>query len=225
MTNLTRATTLICDPHIQITPQLARDFGGIIELARVPNEYNAGVGNIDKSYLSYMVYNYAVQQALDLVGIFRPYIFFGLATGNAILTSDPINTADGTVPKSTVQIARTLVRLISSHRRRKLMMMTRRQDAYIGSASKAWMVMDLAPYNTTVSGQTIEQSLVIASALPQVIVVAALYLFLGLIALFVSLRTPGAPFTLAGILMMHSQLAGLHLLNDKGYQDDKKSED
>jgi hypothetical protein len=112
MTNLTRATTLVCDPHIQITPQLARDFGGVVELASVPNQYNAGVGNVDKLFLSYMVYNYAVQQALDLVGIFRPYIFFGLATGNAVLTSDPNNSVAGTVPKSPLQIAQTLVGFI-----------------------------------------------------------------------------------------------------------------
>src|ERR1700691_3456144 len=77
VTNLTRATTLVCDPHIQIMPQLARGFGGIVNLATPPAEYNAGVGNVDKGYISYMVYNYAVQQALDVIGVFRPYLIFG----------------------------------------------------------------------------------------------------------------------------------------------------
>ncbi|KIM88450.1 hypothetical protein PILCRDRAFT_814352 [Piloderma croceum F 1598] len=102
-------------------------------------------------------------------------------------------------------------------------MITRHQDAYIGSASKAWMVMDLAPANTTVNGQSIQQSLIIAAALPQLVVVGVLYLILSLIALLVSRRTPGAPFTLAGILMMHSELT-LHLLRDESCQDDKSEE-
>ena len=65
---------------------------------------------MDEAFVLYMVYNYVVQQALDLVGIFRPYIFFGQATGNAVLTADPSNPAGGTVPKSTAEIGDTLVR-------------------------------------------------------------------------------------------------------------------
>jgi hypothetical protein len=73
------------------------------------------------------------------------------------------------------------------------------------------MVMDLAPNKTTVSGQVIQQSLIITAALPQVLVVGALYLLLGLAALLVSFRKPGVPFTVAGVLMMRSKLAALHL--------------
>jgi hypothetical protein len=68
---------------------------------------------------------------------------------------------------------------------------------------------------TTVSGQIIRQSLIITAGLPQVLVTGALYLLLGLAALLVSCRTPGAPFTLAGILMMHSKLAVAYLLPNK----------
>ena len=64
---------------------------------------------MDEVFVLYMVYNYVVQQALDLVGVFRPYIFFGQATGNAVLTADPSNLAGGTVPKSTAEIGDTLV--------------------------------------------------------------------------------------------------------------------
>jgi hypothetical protein len=103
-------------------------------------------------------------------------------------------------------------------------MIARHQDAYIGSASKAWMVLDLAPANTTVNGQIIQQSLIIAAALPQLVVVGVLYLILGLIALLISRRTPGAPFTLAGILMMHSELTALHILRDESCQNDKSEE-
>jgi hypothetical protein len=90
-------------------PQLARNFGGVVDLASVPAEYSAGVGNMDTTYMSYMVYNYAVQQALDIIGTFRRYTLFGEATGNAILTSDPSNPVNGTIPKSTMEIAHTLV--------------------------------------------------------------------------------------------------------------------
>jgi membrane protein implicated in regulation of membrane protease activity len=79
----------------------------------------------------------------------------------------------------------------------------------------------LAPNSTTVSGQVIQQSLIITAALPQVLVAGALYLLLGLAALIISFRTPGAPFTVAGVLMMHSKLAALHL-SDK---DDEKDDD
>ena len=112
MTNLTVASTLVCDPHIQFMPKLARGLGGFVDLSSVPVEYIAGVGNMNQSFVAWMVYNYAVQQARDIVGIFRPYIFFGQATGNAILRSDPNNPASGTVPRSTTDIGNALVRLI-----------------------------------------------------------------------------------------------------------------
>jgi len=48
-----------------------------------------------------------------------------------------------------------------------------------------------------------------------VLLAAALYLLLGLAAFIVSSRTPGAPFTLAGLLMMHSKLASLYLVTEK----------
>ena len=122
-TNLTQVATLVCDPHIQIIPQFARAFGGIVDLASAPAGYSAGVGNMDRGYVSFMVYNYAAQQALDILGIFRPYIVFGEATGNAVLTSDPNNSAGGTVPKPTLEIAQTLVSQCSGNQlvnRRKL---------------------------------------------------------------------------------------------------------
>jgi hypothetical protein len=109
VTNLTRAATLVCDPHIQIVPQLVRDLGGIVDLSSVSAEYSAGIGNMDKEYMSYMIYNYAVQQALDVTGIFRPYIILGQLPGNAVLTSDPSNPVAGTVPRSTMEIGLTLV--------------------------------------------------------------------------------------------------------------------
>jgi hypothetical protein len=102
-------STLVCDPHIQIIPQLARAFGGFVKLGNAPAEYSAGVGNMDKDYVSWMVYNYAVQQSHDFVGRFRPYLFFGVATGAATLDSDPNNLVGGTVPKSTTEISHILV--------------------------------------------------------------------------------------------------------------------
>jgi hypothetical protein len=90
-------------------PKLARGFGGFVDLSSAPVEYSAGVGNMDQLCVAWMVYNYAVQQARDIVGIFRPYIFFGQATGNAILTSDPNNPSGGIIPRSTADIGNTLV--------------------------------------------------------------------------------------------------------------------
>ena len=90
-------------------PKLARAFGGFVQLADAPVEYSLGVGNMDKDYVSWMVYNYAVQQSRDFVGRFRPYLFFGVTTGNATLDSDPNNLVNGTVPKPTTEIAHLLV--------------------------------------------------------------------------------------------------------------------
>ena len=73
--------------------------------------------------------------------------------------------------------------------------------------------MDLAPNKMTVNGQIIQESLIITAALPQVLVVGALYLLLGLAALLVSFRKQGVPFTVAGVLMMRSKLAALHLFS------------
>ena len=83
------------------------------------------------------------------------------------------------------------------------------------------MAMDLAPNTTTVNGQIIQQSLIVTAALPQVLAAGVLYLLLSLAGLLVSLRTPEAPFTLAGILMMHSRLATLQLLPSQDKQEEK----
>jgi hypothetical protein len=111
VTNITRATTLVCDPHVQFMPKLARAFGGFVELANVPDAYSAGVENMDPKFMLYMTYNYAAQQAISMLGTFRPYLIFGAATGNATLVSDPDNPGAGTVPKSSVEIANTLVNI------------------------------------------------------------------------------------------------------------------
>jgi hypothetical protein len=94
------------------------------------------------------------------------------------------------------------------------------QDAYIGSASKSWITTGLSANHTNVNGQTIQQSLIIIAALPQVLIAGGLYLLLALAALVITSRTPGAPFTLAGILMMHSKLAVLCAVpsKDQGFE-------
>ncbi|KZP06429.1 hypothetical protein FIBSPDRAFT_876554 [Athelia psychrophila] len=57
--------------------------------------------------------------------------------------------------------------------------------------------------------QLINQSLVVTAGLPQLIITAVLYLMLALAAVVVSRRTPAVPFTLAGILMLRSELANV----------------
>lgn len=57
--------------------------------------------------------------------------------------------------------------------------------------------------------QIIKQSLVVTAGLPQLIITAVLYLILGLAAVVISRRTPAVPFTLAGILMLRSELANV----------------
>ena len=94
------------------------------------------------------------------------------------------------------------------------------QNAYIESSSKAWMALDLVANRTAVNGQMIQQSLTITATLPLVLVTAVLYL-LGLAALLVCFRTPGAPFTLAGVLMMRSKLTMLHVFPG---EDDEKGD-
>ena len=67
----------------------------------------------------------------------------------------------------------------------------------------------------------IQQSLTITAALPLALVTAVLYLLLGLTALLVCFRTPGVPFTLTGMLMMHSKLTSLQILPRNDQQDEK----
>ena len=73
----------------------------------------------------------------------------------------------------------------------------------------------------TVNGQIIQQSLIVTAALPQVLVAGALYLLLGLASLLISLSSPEAPFTLAGILMMYSRLDNLHIWPYRDEEDDR----
>ena len=82
------------------------------------------------------------------------------------------------------------------------------------------MTQDLVANRTTVDGQTIQQSLTITAALPLALVTAVLYVLLGLTALLVSFRTLEAPFTLAGVLMMHSKLNSLQILPRNDQQDE-----
>lgn len=115
ITNITRATVLVCNPQIQFMPKTAQAFGRFIELSSVEAAYRAGIGNMDPNFMSYMVYNYAAQQALSTIGTFRSYLVFSEATGNAIFAPDPVNPDGGTVPKSTIDIANTLVNFIFCH--------------------------------------------------------------------------------------------------------------
>jgi len=78
----------------------------------------------------------------------------------------------------------------------------------------------LSANHTSVNGQIIRQSLIITAALPQLLVAGGLYLLLALAALFISFRPPGIPFTLAGMLMMHSKLAALHTVSNNDQMDD-----
>jgi uncharacterized membrane protein len=83
------------------------------------------------------------------------------------------------------------------------------------------MVLDLVANRTVINEQTIQQPLTITTALPLVLVTAVLCLLLGLAALLVCFRTPGAPFTLAGVLMMYSKLTSLQILPRNDQQDEK----
>jgi hypothetical protein len=80
---------------------------------------------------------------------------------------------------------------------------------YIVSASKIWSTDIFGPQQTQISAQIIQQALLITAALPQVLITGALYLFLGMTGLVVTFRTPRAPFTLAGLLMMHRKLTNI----------------
>lgn len=100
---------MIPDPHIEITPALARAFYGAIFLSPPPDGHSGNVGNLDQEYVAYMAYNYGVQQAQDLVGVFRPYLLFGMALGNTVLEADPTNSVNGTIPRFTTDIASTTV--------------------------------------------------------------------------------------------------------------------
>jgi hypothetical protein len=77
----------------------------------------------------------------------------------------------------------------------------------------------------SVNGQLIQQSLTITAALPQVLVAGALYFLLGLAAVLVTLRVPGAPFTLAGLLMMHTKLKALQLFPERDGLDNEADEE
>ena len=85
------------------------------------------------------------------------------------------------------------------------------------------MEMTILP-NTTVNvdGQLIHKSLVVTAALPPVVAAGVLYVILGIAALMISLRTPGAPFTLAGILMMRSKLDALQMSTGNAGEDEEK---
>lgn len=100
------------------------------------------------------------------------------------------------------------------------------QDDYISSASKVWTQMSDPNLTANVNVQLIKESLVITAGLPQVLVTALLYLFLGIAALIVSRRTPGTPFTLAGILTLRSKLSKLQSSEDRteGWDTQKMSE-
>jgi hypothetical protein len=98
------------------------------------------------------------------------------------------------------------------------------QDAYMGSSSKAWMAMDLAAETMTVNGHIIQRSLILTAALPQVLATGGVYLLLGLAGLFLILRTPEAPLTLAGVLMMHSRLTSSRILPNQDPLDNKAEE-
>ncbi|KAF7973884.1 hypothetical protein HWV62_14012 [Athelia sp. TMB] len=208
-TNLTRVSTLVCEPVITIMPKTARALAGITELSPPPSEFSGGVGNLDKGYVAYMTYAWAVQQAQDLTGVFRPNLLFGLALGNAVLQADPLNTSNGTIPRSNEDIAMTMI-------------------SYMGSASKSWIAMSANP-NTTmnVDLQVIKQSLVIAAGLPQLIITAVLYVLLVLAGFLVSRRAPAVPFTLSGILMLHSKLTKLTITDgdDEELKVTEKGED
>lgn len=106
ITNLTRATTLVCDPGLQMITTVASAIGGSIQLE---STNSTAIGNIAREYATYQVFNFATQQALSTLGIFRNYLLFGLATGNAIFDADPANPANGTVPKPLLQISANLV--------------------------------------------------------------------------------------------------------------------
>ena len=109
ITNLTRASTLVCDPNIEITTRSAYAFGGLIGLEAAPSKYDKGVGNLDKDWVSFMIYNYAVQQAGDFITEFRPYLLLGTLAGNATLDADPLNLVGGMVPKPLTEIAAKMV--------------------------------------------------------------------------------------------------------------------
>lgn len=106
ITNLTRATTLVCNPGLQIITTVVSAFGGSIQLESMNLR---AIGNIAQDYATYQVFSFATQQALSSLGIFRNYLLFGLATGNAIFDADPLNTANGAVPKPLAQISVNIV--------------------------------------------------------------------------------------------------------------------
>jgi hypothetical protein len=51
-------------------------FGGFVNLEHASAKYSIGVGNMNKNYVSFMVYNYTVQQVQEIVSEFRLYLLF-----------------------------------------------------------------------------------------------------------------------------------------------------
>src|ERR1700685_4249415 len=92
--------------------QLAHAFGSIVNLTCLLDGYDTSIRNIDKDFMLYMIYNYATQQAENILRIFRFYLISSKAMGNVILTLDPYNPINA-VLKSTVEIVQTLVSVTS----------------------------------------------------------------------------------------------------------------
>jgi hypothetical protein len=115
-------------------------FGGSIDLEAAPSKYDKGVGNLEKEFVPFMIYNYAVQQAgWEIVGEFRPYLLFGVATGNATLDADPLNPAGGTVLKTPTEIAAKLVNYdIGSSHEHKLIRYILRTHIFHPEARFGW---------------------------------------------------------------------------------------
>ncbi|KAF7982507.1 hypothetical protein HWV62_28106 [Athelia sp. TMB] len=202
ITNLTRVSTLVCDPQLRTLPAVATAYNGAIQLDTTSS--TKAVGNIVGDFATYLVYNFAAEQALSLLGIFRPYLLFGLATGNAVFDADPANAANGVVPKPLLEIASNL-------------------DAYIASGSKAWTHGNGPSETIPVSGAVIKPALVMVAGLPWVVAAAVLFFALGCMGLVIARRRMTAPFTLAGILMMSAQLEAMQF--DGGEKDEGRVKD
>lgn len=204
ITNLTRASTLVCDPGVHTVPVIATAYNGAIQIE--PTNSSTPIGNIVGDLATYLIFNFATQQALTILGIFRPYLLFGLATGNAVFDSDPANPINGVVPKPLLEIASHL-------------------DAQITSGSKAWTRPGGPNGTMTVNGKVIQSSLIMVAGLPWILASALLFFVLGCMGLVITRRRLAAPFTLAGILMMSSQLEAIQFDISGGQKDDAKVDD
>ena len=98
------------------------------------------------------------------------------------------------------------------------------KDAHIASGSKAWTQGNGPGENITVSGVVIEPALIMVAGLPWVVAAAVLFFVLGCMGLVIARRRMTAPFTLAGILMMSSQLEAIQF-DIGGGQGDAKVKD